>query len=125
VFYESPHQVLKTLGELQTSLGERQAVIGRELTKIHEEFIRGTLTELSGHFRQNRPRGEFTVMVAGNSGETAGQAATPPELSDEVLRQEVQQKVASGANKKDAIKMTASQWGLSRRKVYQLMLEPD
>ena len=125
VFYESPHQILKTLGDFQTALGDRQAVIGRELTKIHEEFIRGPLSELSGHFRKNRPRGEFTLLVAGNSGETATPETMAPEMSDDAVRQEVERKVASGTNKKDAIKLTASQWGLSRRRVYQLMLDSD
>lgn len=125
VFYESPHQLMKTLGDFLAVLGNRQAVIGRELTKIHEEFVRGSLAEISEHFRQNRPRGEFTVMIAGNTGETALQEIMTREPSDDELRQEVKRKIVSGENKKDAIKMTASQWGLSRRKVYQLMLDSD
>lgn len=64
VFYESPHRILKTLGELDVKLGDRQIVIGRELTKIHEEFFRGTAKEALEHFNKaTRPKGEFVVMV--------------------------------------------------------------
>ena len=123
VFYESPHQLQKTLGELQTVLGDRQAVIGRELTKIHEEFYRALLSELAASFRQNPPRGEFVILVAGSDGETELAENSPIQRTDESIRQEVERRVAAGENKKDAIRMIASQWGLSRRRVYQLALE--
>ncbi len=123
VFYESPHQLQKTLGELQTVLGDRQAVIGRELTKIHEEFYRAPLSELAASFRQNPPRGEFVILVAGSDGETELAENSPIQRTDESIRQEVERRVAAGENKKDAIRMIASQWGLSRRRVYQLALE--
>ena len=61
--YESPHRLLKSLEFLREELGDRDIVIGRELTKLYEESFRGTLTEAIGHFQ--RPRGEFTIVVAG------------------------------------------------------------
>lgn len=63
VFYESPHRILKTLSELQQKIPDRQLVIARELTKIYEEFFRGTPAEALAHFQQKNPKGEFVVMV--------------------------------------------------------------
>ena len=63
VFYESPYRIIATLEALRETLGDRNIVIGREMTKLHEEIFRGTLTEAIEHFQ--KPRGEFTVAVAG------------------------------------------------------------
>ncbi len=64
VFYESPHRIQKTLAELQLYFPERPIVLARELTKIYEEFLRGTARELSEHFQKRSPKGEFVVMIA-------------------------------------------------------------
>jgi 16S rRNA (cytidine1402-2'-O)-methyltransferase len=66
VFFESPHRLLKTLAIMAATLGPRSMVVARELTKTHEEFLRGTATTLSEHFQQVPPRGELTVVVAGS-----------------------------------------------------------
>lgn len=63
VFYESPHRIMKTLQELLALYPERQFVIARELTKIHEEFVRGTVKEVSLHFQNKNPKGEFVLML--------------------------------------------------------------
>ncbi len=64
VFYESVHRIRKTLDELATFLGpDRRIAIGRELTKMHEEFVRGTATEVAAHFETREPRGEFVIVV--------------------------------------------------------------
>ena len=123
LFYESPYQLLKTLADLQTILGDRSAVIGRELTKIHEEFIRAPLSELTAAFRQQQPRGEFVVLVSGRHENEELPETLKVEMTDATIRQEVERRIAAGENKKDAIRMTASQWGLSRRRVYQLALD--
>ena len=62
VLYESPHRIIVTLEALRDVLGDREAVIGREMTKLHEEIFRGTLSEAIDHFQ--KPRGEFSVVVA-------------------------------------------------------------
>ena len=63
VLYESPHRIIATLTALRDVLGDRETVIGREMTKLHEEIFRGTLAEAIVHFE--KPRGEFTIVVAG------------------------------------------------------------
>ncbi|MBQ0080439.1 MAG: 16S rRNA (cytidine(1402)-2'-O)-methyltransferase [Alistipes sp.] len=66
IFYESPYRVLKTLKDLCETLGPmRYASVSREISKIHEQTIRGTLEQLVGHFTQNTPKGEFVIVVAG------------------------------------------------------------
>lgn len=66
VFYESPYRLVKTLGQFTEVFGgERQASVSRELSKVHEETVRGTLAELSAHFIANEPRGEIVIVVAG------------------------------------------------------------
>lgn len=66
VFYESPHRVLKCLTQFVEHFGpERQASVSREISKLHEQTVRGTLEELVAHFTENEPRGEFVIVVAG------------------------------------------------------------
>ena len=66
VFYESPHRIVKTLNDMATYFGDdRQASISRELTKIHEETVRGSLIELIAYFSEKTPKGEFVLVVAG------------------------------------------------------------
>lgn len=75
VFYESPHRLLKTLTDLNAHLGRsRQAVVCREISKLHEDVERGTLVELIDHFKKNEPRGEI-VIVVGPEAEPPGQPA--------------------------------------------------
>lgn len=66
IFYESPHKLLKTLGQFVEYFGEdRQGSVSREITKLYEETVRGTLLELLAHFENHPPKGEFVVVVAG------------------------------------------------------------
>jgi 16S rRNA (cytidine1402-2'-O)-methyltransferase len=66
VFFESPHRVVKTLAIMASALGPRSLVVAREITKVHEEFLRGTPATLLEHFQKAPPRGELTVVVAGS-----------------------------------------------------------
>ena len=66
VFYESPYRLIKTLKEIFEVLGDRPAAIARELTKMNEEIIRGTVSDLLSYFSNNKPRGEFVIMIGKN-----------------------------------------------------------
>lgn len=119
VFYESPHRIKITLTELQSAFGDRPAVAARELTKKFEEFIRGTLSSLELHFSEHAPRGEFTLIVAGQP-DCQKTEVNPEEqipLADAVLAL-----METGTTKKDAIKAVAIQRGLPKREVYQAVL---
>ena len=68
VFYESPYRVLKTLQQMAEVFGpERQVSVAREISKVHEEHVRGTLAEAISHFTEHAPRGEFVIVVAGDN----------------------------------------------------------
>ena len=68
IFYESPHRLVKTLTQLAEALGEeRKASVAREISKIHEKHVRGSLSELINHFTQTPPRGEIVIIVAGKT----------------------------------------------------------
>lgn len=112
IFYEAPHRLVKTLHNLAQVLpAERKMVVARELTKIHEEFIRGTVSEINHYFQQNKPRGEFVILIAPNT-------AAPRQLSLTQLINLVRQKVAEGRSQKDAIKIVAQAHGVSKNKLY-------
>ena len=67
VFYESPYRVVKTLEQFAEVCGEdRQVSVCREISKVHEESVRGTLAEVIAHFKEHEPRGEFVIVLAGN-----------------------------------------------------------
>lgn len=83
IFYESPHRVVKALQQFAEAFGEgRQCSACREISKMHEESVRGTLAEVLAHFQNNEPRGEFVIVVAG-CGETGTAVALPQEKGDE------------------------------------------
>ena len=66
VIFEGPHRVIKSLRDLRDTFGDRKAAIGRELTKVHEEFVRGNLSDLIANFNEHKPRGEFVILIEGN-----------------------------------------------------------
>ena len=67
VFYESPHRLLKTLGQLQEFFGERNASVSRELTKLHEETVRGNFLELIEYYESHTLKGEIVLVVEGKA----------------------------------------------------------
>jgi len=122
ILYESPHRLKATLTELYSAFGDRQAVAARELTKKFEEFVRGTLGSLKEHFVLNEPRGEFTLLISGNLNIGEGQDEEA-ETSSPV--EAVMALVADGVNKKDAIRTVALQRKISKREVYQAVLQHE
>ena len=111
IFYEAPHRLLKTLEQMAEVLpGGRQVVCARELTKIHEEFVRGSLEEVIQHFKEVDPRGEFVVLVSPNTEEKTLDWADLVKL--------VKEQVAQGVSKKDAIKQVAKSQGVSKNELY-------
>lgn len=112
IFYEAPHRLAKTLKQMATIFAsDREVVAARELTKIHEEFVRGTVTELAAYFDQNAPRGEFVVLVSPNT-------AAKAQLSWPEIIAQVDQKVAEGQSKKTAIKEVAAANAVSKNELY-------
>jgi 16S rRNA (cytidine1402-2'-O)-methyltransferase len=116
VFYEAPPRVGRTLGDLAATLGEsRRAVVARELTKLHEEFVRGTLGELATRYADEPPRGEVTLLV---EGAPAGAASEEPIDIDAAIREAL----AAGKSPKEIAADLALRTGKPRRAIYQLAI---
>ncbi len=112
IFYEAPHRLAKTLKTLASVLpADRQMVAARELTKIHEEFVRGTVSEVSDYFAENAPRGEFVILISPNTEEAK-------QLSWKELIALVNDLVDQGESKKDAIKKVAKEHNVSKNELY-------
>ena len=117
IFYESPHRVGTTLAELAAVLGEkRPACLARELTKTHEELVRGTLGELAQRYAETRPLGEVTLVVAGA---TDGEQATD---DDDTLVARAKSLIGTGMSARDVADALAGESQRPRRDIYQLVL---
>lgn len=116
VFFESPHRVLATLDAMAAAFGpQRRCAVARELTKLHEQVLRGTVAEVRERLAEQGERGEFTLVVAG-----------APPTSDAVgvdVVAEVARLVGAGASTRDAVGEVARATGESRRAVYQAVLD--
>ncbi len=119
IFYESPHRLKDTLGELLDTLGDRRIVAARELTKKFEEFRRGTIEELLAYYKEEAPRGEFTLIVDGASEE---EAKAVEETVDMTVEEELVMLIESGTDKKEAIRQVAKRRNMPKRDVYQIAL---
>jgi len=119
IFYESPYRLQKTLAEIKEAWGERHCCVARELTKIYEEYIRGTLSEVLVYWEQHRPKGEMTLLIEGARDEkdVVAAAATP-----ERIVQCYNELLSKGISPKEALKETAGLLGISKREVYQLVM---
>jgi 16S rRNA (cytidine1402-2'-O)-methyltransferase len=119
VLYEAPHRLAETLSDAADILGSRPAVVAREVTKIHEEFLRGSLAELRDAALKRAPRGEITLLIGPA---VEGELRAVPTVS---LKQRVEQLEAeSGLDRKAALKQAARERGLGKREAYkQLLLE--
>ena len=122
IFYEAPHRLRETLAALAAELGaERQACAARELTKKFEEFRRTTLGDLLAHYREHEPRGEFVLIVAGAD----ESVAVADDVEEMTLTERYAAHIAKGLDKKEAMRRTAQELGISRRDVYQAVLAGD
>lgn len=116
VLYEAPHRLIRTLADLEVVCGPlRQVVLARELTKIHEEFWRGTLHDASQHVQTAGPRGEYVVMLEG--------AKPPAPPTDEELNSALRNELNKGATRKDSASRVAAKYGVAKRRVYELALQ--
>jgi 16S rRNA (cytidine1402-2'-O)-methyltransferase len=113
VFYEAPHRLLPALQDAQSVLGDRQAVVARELTKTHEEFLRGALSEIYADLAaRGSVKGEIVLLIAGAN--EAAEPATTVSLADRV-----RQLIAAGASPMDAVKNAAKEYGVPKREAYR------
>lgn len=114
IFYESPHRILKTINILKEVLGDRNAVLARELTKLNEEYIRGTLDEIS-KIDESTLKGEMVVIIEGNKETNA--------FSDEELVEKVNHFNQKGLSNKDSIEVVSEITGINKNYIKKLILK--
>ena len=117
ILYEAPHRLRATLADLAEALGDRRITLCRELTKLHEETRRTTLSEALARYTENDPKGEFVLVLAGRE-RPAERAVTLEEGVDMVLSRR-----EKGERMKDAVRQVASDTGLGRNELYQAALQ--
>ncbi len=115
VFYESPHRLGKSLSDCLEVLGDRRAAVVRELTKLHEETIRGTLRGLSERFSAAISKGEFVLVI-----DRAGKGDAP-QRGTKSLAERVAEIEGGGIEHKAALKTAAKEFGLSRSEAYRIL----
>jgi 16S rRNA (cytidine1402-2'-O)-methyltransferase len=117
IFYEAPHKLMSTLRDILDTFGDRRITLCREITKIHEEFFRTTLSDAIKRYEENPPRGEFVLVIEGKN---------PQELEKEKqaawenmsVSGHVQMYLGQGMDEKDALKAVAKDRGVSKRDIY-------
>lgn len=116
ILYEAPHRLRQTLQDLAEVLTQqRQLVLARELTKLHEEFWRGSIGEAIAIYHERLPQGEYTLVMA-------GLPSAKPQLTEAELKDELQQIMAQGISRSQASRQLAKLTSVSRRQLYQLAL---
>jgi 16S rRNA (cytidine1402-2'-O)-methyltransferase len=114
VFYEAPHRLVKSLADCAEALGNRPAAVARELTKVHEEIVRGTLNELVSIFNEKPPKGEIVIVI-----DRGGEGAEPSEKMS--LSERVAELEQEGFDRKDALKKAAKEFGLGKSEAYRIL----
>jgi len=114
IFYEAPHRLAETLKDALETLGEREAVVARELTKLHEEIRRGRLSELAQHYSNEDPRGEIVLLIDRTVLET-----TTDHTDSQSISSLVDQLERDGLDHRAALKKAARELGLSRAEAYR------
>lgn len=122
IFYEAPHRILDTLEAVREVFGERQISLSREITKIYEEHLRGTVSEVLHTFDEKNPKGEFVLVVSGKSEE---------EIKEEkekgfihlTIKEHLIQVMSDGTSKKDAVKLVAELRAIPKKEVYKESLD--
>ena len=117
IFYEAPHKLMRTLSDFLEYFGDRSIALCREMTKLHEEVIRTTVSGAIEHFTATPPKGEFVLVIAGKAEEAA------PEMTPEQALGIVERYRSDGCSLKEACKKAAAETGFSKNELYSLALE--
>jgi 16S rRNA (cytidine1402-2'-O)-methyltransferase len=114
LFYEAPHRLAETLDDVHELLGDREAVLAREVSKVHEEFLRGRISELLHALRRREIRGEFTLIISGSAGEIA--------VTEDRLKAEIYELHLRGMRVKEIAEVLGEKFGYPKKEIYRLAL---
>jgi 16S rRNA (cytidine1402-2'-O)-methyltransferase len=115
VFYEAPHRLKDSLDDIETILGDRTIVIAREVSKVHEEFMRGRIREIITKIADREIRGEIVLVVQGGAGESG--------VSEELLRKDIAKLRASGMRVKEIADLLGEKYAFPKKQLYRIALE--
>ena len=115
IVYETPHRLKESLDDIREIFGDRRMVMGREITKVHEEFLRGRISEVIAEVSRREIRGEVTLIIEGCFD------ADPP--SEEALREEIARLAAAGLRVKEIAEVLGEKYGYSKRQIYGLAMD--
>jgi 16S rRNA (cytidine1402-2'-O)-methyltransferase len=123
ILYEAPHRVAESVADAREILGDRPACLAREVTKLHEEFLRGKLSEIAASLEERPARGEITLLIGADASEARSHADSTLSLAarvEELMHQ-------ARLDRKDALKLAAKERGLTRRAAYAQIVDaqPD
>lgn len=121
VFYEAPHRIKEVLKEINSVWGNRKVSLARELTKLYEEFYRGSLQDCLKWLEEKLPRGEFTIVVAGANEEDLQLGKEEKMLAIERLKILIN----AGQDKKSSLKQVAVEYNMAKRDLYKQLLDSD
>lgn len=117
IFFETPHRLLESLADLESVLGDRPMCAARELTKLHEEFVRGRISQVKAHFTEHEPRGEFVLVVSGQL------SVVSEQWGQEKLVAEIQKELKNGKKAKQIAAELAEISGWSKKEIYALVTQ--
>lgn len=119
VFYEAPHKLPGTLRDLLEALGDRRVALVRELTKVHEEVVRTTLSEAAARYGLETPRGEFVLVVEGTT------PKEPPAVTPQEALARARAYMQQGQSASEAARLAAAETGLKKGEIYKLLVRQD
>jgi len=114
VCYEAPHRLKEALEDMREILGDREIVLAREVTKVHEEFLRGLLSEVIGKIADRGIRGEITLVIRGSSGDAL--------VTEELLKAEIEKLKSNGLRVKEIAEVLGEKHGYAKKEIYRLAL---
>ena len=114
VFYEAPHRLTEALDDVHELLGDREAVLAREVSKVHEEFLRGRVSELIRVLRRRELRGEVTLIISGSAGESR--------VTEDRLKAEIRELHLRGMRVKEIAEVLGEKFGYPKKEIYRLAL---
>ena len=117
IFFETPHRLLEALLDLENVLGDRPMCAAREMSKVHEEFVRGRISQVRAHFTEHEPRGEFVLVVSGQV------LAGTPVWERDTLLAAIQKEKAAGKKAREIAAALAAPSGWPKREIYALVVE--
>lgn len=116
VFYEAPHRILQSLYDMLEVLGDRRVCVARELTKMFEEVLRGTLSTILEKLEESKIAGEYVIVIEGSK---------PKEMNIEEALKEVRELMKKGKGRKEAVKIVSELYSISKKELYEQSLKMD